>query len=456
MDPDLTLEQDTIVAVATPPGRGGIGIVRLSGPAALQTLMPLLKLEVSAEPRRATFVRILDPASGHLIDEAVITYFAAPNSYTAEDVLEIASHGSPVVLGFLIEQALAGGARLARAGEFTQRAFLNGRMDLTQAEAVRDLIDATTHHQARLAAEQLGGALSRRLSPTKRALLYLIASLEAGIDFAEDDIDVLPDEKIVASLDAVEAPLRSLADSFQYGRILHAGLKLAIVGEPNAGKSSLFNRLLDRDRAIVTATPGTTRDLISERVAIEGIPVELIDTAGLRTTTDEAEMLGIAKSHEALAAADLILVVTDASKVISSQERLLRKELENRPYILVRNKTDLLPDTAGASVPGLDEGVHVSALTGVGIDILREAITSRIHGTATLESGLLTNVRQHDAVSRSLAALSEARRAVAARIPHEMVMLNLYAALQPLDELTGTTTPDDVLNLVFSTFCIGK
>ncbi len=445
----VTLDQDTIVAIATPPGRGGIGIVRLSGTTALPLLLPILTLDSPPSPREARFTRIKDPSTGHLIDEAVVTFFPAPHSYTGEDVLEIASHGAPVVLDFLVQSALEAGARLARPGEFTQRAFLNQRLDLTQAEAVRDLIEAQTLHQARLAAEQLGGALSRRLAPIKQSLIHLIAALEAGIDFAEDDIDVLPDHEILSSLERITRPLQALEASFAYGRILHSGLTLAIVGAPNAGKSSLFNRLLDRDRAIVTATPGTTRDLITEHTAIGGIPVQLIDTAGLRQTTDEAESLGIARSHEALATADLILLVTDSGQPLSPDERTLLESLAARPHLLIRNKVDLHPHCT-------EPGLSTSALTGTGIEALRNAIAAQIHSGSAAESGLLTNRRQHHAITQSLASLAEARQAVHHRLPHELLMINLYAALQALDELTGATTSGDILNLIFSTFCIGK
>src|SRR6201996_9019237 len=294
------ITEDTIVAIATPPGRGGIGIVRLSGPDAQRLLLPHLELRSALLPGRARYCAILDPRggdSGGRLDEGVVTYFAAPNSYTGEDVLEIAAHGSPVILDLLVRRALEAGARLARPGGFTERAFLHGRIDLTQAEAVRDLIAAETLYQVRIAAEQLGGALSRRVAPVKEHLVALVTLLEAGIDFAEDDIDVTPDAEILRRLDAALAPI---AASFREGRLVHNGLTMAIVGRPNAGKSSLFNRLVERERAIVTATPGTTRDLVTERVAIGGIPVELIDTAGLRESADEAESMGIAKSREAM------------------------------------------------------------------------------------------------------------------------------------------------------------
>src|SRR5438128_7524823 len=279
---------DTIVAIATPPGRGGIGVVRFAGPDARAIALPMLRLKHDVEPGRAVFGELIDPHQTR-IDEVVVTYFAKPFSYTTDDIIEISAHGSPVVLRHIVEVAMASGARLAEPGEFTMRAFLNGRIDLTQAEAVRDLIESQTLFQAKVAAQQLEGALSRRLQPTKQKLVELIALLEAGIDFAEDDVAVLPPERILEQIANIRAPLAELAGSFAYGKVVHEGLTLAIVGRPNVGKSSLFNRLVERERAIVTATPGTTRDLVSETVAIGGIPVKLVDTAGIRRALDEAE-----------------------------------------------------------------------------------------------------------------------------------------------------------------------
>ena len=284
------IAQETIVAISTPPGRGGIGIVRLSGPHALEIAQGLIRMSGTLEPARARLAQVVDPDSGQKIDEAVATYFAKPHSYTGEDLVEIAAHGSPVILELLVRLALRGGARLARPGEFTERAFLSGRLDLTQAEAVRDLIEAQTLYQARIAAEQMGGALSRRVQPPKQKLVELIALLEAGIDFAEDDVEVTPDEEIVTRIDTIAVELAVLARSFEHGRMVHAGLRLAIVGRPNVGKSSLFNRLLERDRAIVTASPGTTRDLVTDRLSVGGIPVELVDTAGLLPTAGSPAM----------------------------------------------------------------------------------------------------------------------------------------------------------------------
>jgi tRNA modification GTPase len=391
------------------------------------------------------------------IDEAVVTWFAAPNSYTADDLVEIAAHGSPVVLDLLLRRALALGARLAEPGEFTERAFLSGRIDLTQAEAVRDLIDSQTLTQARQAASQMGGALSRRVAPIKQSLAELIALMEAGIDFAEDDVDVTPEAEIARRIESTAAPLRTLEASFSRGRIVHDGLTLAIVGRPNAGKSSLFNRLVERDRAIVTASPGTTRDPVTERISLDGIPLELVDTAGLREAHDVAEQLGIARSREALADADLVLLVLDATQPLNEEERDLIVAVRSRPALIALNKCDLVATSAEAQAAfeGIQE-VATSALTGEGVADLRARIVALATGGAVSESGLLTNVRQHQAVTTALSALADAARANAASIPHEMILLDLYRALWALDSLTGQTTADDILQLIFSTFCIGK
>ncbi|PYP90659.1 MAG: tRNA uridine-5-carboxymethylaminomethyl(34) synthesis GTPase MnmE [Candidatus Angelobacter sp. Gp1-AA117] len=446
---------DTIVAIATPPGRGGIGVVRLSGPEAGKIAGSMLRLKHDLEPGRALFSELIDE-TGERIDEAVVTYFAKPHSYTTDDVVEISAHGSPVVLRHVIEIALAKGARLAEPGEFTMRAFLNGRLDLTQAEAVRDLIESQTLFQAKVAAQQLEGALSRRLQPIKKKLVNLIAVMEAGIDFAEDDVAVLPAEQILEHISEVEQPLEKLLASFAYGKVVHEGFTLAIVGRPNVGKSSLFNCLVERERAIVTATPGTTRDLVTETVALNGIPVKLIDTAGIRHSTDEAESIGIRKSYEALSEADMVLVVLDSSQGISEEDRELFEAAHHRRALVAANKTDLAK--APLSPPNELKMLRTSAVTGEGIDQLRTEILSAVSGASAgeQETGFLTNIRHQRLVQESLMSLAAAREAVTGRIPHEMIMIDLYSALRPLDAITGETTADDILNLIFSSFCIGK
>lgn len=449
---------DTIVAVSTPPGRGGIGVVRLSGPQARQIAAPFLRLKRPLEAGRAVFGELIDQRAER-IDEVVVTFFGQPHSYTTEDIVEISAHGAPVVLEYVVERALARGARLAEPGEFTMRGFLHGRIDLTQAEAVRDLIESQTLFQAKIAAQQLDGALSGRIKPVKKQLVELIALLEAGIDFAEDDVAVLADERILAAISQIKPPLESLAQSFAFGRVVHEGLTLAIVGRPNVGKSSLFNRLVQRERAIVTAIPGTTRDLVTETVSIAGIPIHLVDTAGIRSDADAVEAIGIRKSYEALADADLVLVVTDdtASQHSDEDQRLLQAT-SGRKRILVRNKCDLgHRDHSGLDSDHLLE-VSTSAMTGEGIEALREKVVAEVSGSSASqqESGFLTNLRQRRLIEESLSALSAATQAVANHTPHEMLLMDLYNALRPLDSITGETTADDILNLIFSTFCIGK
>ena len=482
---------DTIVAISTPVGRGGIGIVRLSGPRAREVAEPMLRLRHELSPGRARFGELIDvgapsnvdelidpaeesPRSGDLesrseldrgsngsdarvLDEVVATYFAGPHSYTGEDVVEIAMHGSPVLLEHVVRACCGRGARLAESGEFTQRAFLSGRLDLTQAEAVGDLIESSTLEQARVAARQMGGALARQVAPVKAELVGLIATLEAGIDFAEDDIEVMPATQIGRAIAEVRAPLEALERSFAYGRVVRDGFRLAIVGRPNAGKSSLFNRLVERERAIVTATPGTTRDLVTERVSMDGIPVELVDTAGLREASDEAERMGIAKSREAMAEADVVLLVVDSAAGVSEEDRAVMSEGAGRDVLVAMNKADLVAAAKNVRVETV-ETIATSAVTGEGIGELRAAIVRAVAGErgGVRESGMLTNVRQHQAVERALHGLDAARAAVEIAIPHEMVLLDLYEALRGLDSLTGATTTEDVLRLIFSSFCIGK
>jgi tRNA modification GTPase len=460
---------DTIAAISTPPGRGGIGIVRLSGPQSTSITAQLVRLRQPLEHARTRLAEVLDEndSSEDRIDEAVVTFFAAPNSYTGDELVEIAAHGSPVVLDLLLRRALGLGARLANPGEFTERAFLAGKLDLTQAEAVRDLIDAQTLTQARQAASQMGGALSRRVAPAKQSLVELIALLEAGIDFAEDDVDVAPQAEISRRIAELLPPLGALEASFARGRIVHDGLTMAIVGRPNAGKSSLFNRLVERDRAIVTATPGTTRDLVTERISLDGIPLELVDTAGLREAFEEVEQLGIARSREALADAAIVLVVLDATQPLNQEERGVLAAVQGRPALVAINKSDLALDSTDGKLDVLNidqlaakemaiPAVATSALTGDGIGALRGKILELATGGAAVEPGPLTNLRQQQSIAAALSALEDAARANETAIPHEMILLDLYRALWALDSLTGQTTPDDILNLIFSTFCIGK
>ena len=334
---------DTIVAVSTPPGRGGLGVLRISGRQAREVAARILRFRQPPEWRTWTAILAeLPDAEGQVVDRVVVTFFERPRSYTAEDVVEISCHGSPVVLRHAVERACDAGARLAEPGEFTLRAFLNGRIDLPRAEAVRYLIEATTLYQARVAAGQAEGSVSRRIAPLKLQLVDLIALLEAGIDFAEDDVGVAADEQILARIEPISSGIAQLIASFNYGKLVHEGLRLAIVGRPNVGKSSLFNRLLEQERAIVTEIPGTTRDLVSETASLGGIPVKLFDTAGIRPGQDLVETLGVERSFQAMADADLTLVVFDLSAPFEDADReLIERARGQGRHLVVGNKCDL-------------------------------------------------------------------------------------------------------------------
>jgi tRNA modification GTPase len=446
---------DTIVAIATPPGMGGIGVVRLSGNEARPVAAAILRFPhpPAWEPWKATLAELLDE-SGTAVDEVVVTFFAAPRYYRGEDVVEISCHGSPVVLRHCVDRALHSGARLAEPGEFTLRAFLNGRIDLPQAEAVQDLILATTLHQARVAAQQLEGSVSRAVAPLKARLLELIALLEAGIDFAEDDVSVAEPKEILARLTPILDEVERLVESFRYGKLVHDGMALAIVGRPNVGKSSLFNRLLERDRAIVTEIPGTTRDTVSETAALEGVPLRLIDTAGIRQEAGVVEKLGIERSYQAMADADVTLVVLDLSEPLTEEDKALLDHVASQGHhVVVGNKADL-PHVAQLR----GDPIRVSALTGEGVDLLRRRIVETIApgGGIPPQAGMITRLRHNLLLKECGEAIRNATRAATVGLPHELLLLDCYAALRPLDALTGATTADDILNQIFATFCIGK
>jgi len=491
-----TFDDETIVAIATPPGRGGIGVVRLSGSRALELAATLVRLPQPApEDRRATLGELLDTQTGRVLDQVLVTRFRKPRSYTGEDVVEISCHGAPVILNYLVECCVARGARAAEPGEFTLRAFLNGRLDLTQAEAVRDLIDSRTLFQARVAAQQMEGSVAARVRPSKEKLVDLIARLEAGIDFAEDDVPVSAWEEIAARIESVQASLAALAKTYEFGRIVREGLSLALAGRPNVGKSSLFNRLLNEDRAIVTEVPGTTRDLVSETASLGGVPLRLVDTAGIRETSDRVEKIGVEKSLQAVADSDLRVLVIDASEGWTEEDsRLFAKIHPLGPTLVACNKADLPPrlapeeleqkvsahaeerslagssdgfaargaapvrSTAQAAPATAVETAWVSALTGGGVPELREKILALAAPVRELapEGEFITNLRHQQAIEAAVCSLAKAREAAGRRVPHEMLLLDLYDALHALDALTGATTVDDVLGKIFSTFCVGK
>jgi len=452
-----TLIEDTIAAISTPLGKSGLGVIRLSGKDSCRITLSLFSApHNSLQDRVPVLGNVFEPRTGEVIDQAVVTYFQAPRSFTREDLVEISCHGSPVILKGVLGLALEAGARLASPGEFTLRAFLRGRIDLVQAEAIRDLIEAQTLFQVKVAQEQLTGSISRRVRPAKEGLVQLIALLEAGIDFAEDDVSVLPEGEIGRRLGDIEAGLVPLQASFALGKIVSSGLSIALAGRPNVGKSSVFNALLHEDRSIVTEIPGTTRDLVSETTQIQGIPVRLMDTAGIREANDHVEQLGIDRSVEALADADQVLFIVDGSEPWTTMDADILLRLEARSYLLVVNKIDLTQELEEQSLPPRAKSVcRVSAKTGEGIDDLRRALFKE-YGLQEGQGGLVTNLRQEQLIQRALMALDKCQKSLINQMPHEVILLDLYSALKALNALTGETTVEDILDNIFSTFCIGK
>ena len=452
----VVCSDDTIVAIATPVGRSALGIVRVSGNDAEPIARRLFDSQSPIEHRVAAFGRWRDE-HGELVDEAVLTLFRAPHSYTGETLVEISAHGNPLILNRILCAIQSAGARLAAPGEFTLRAVAHGKMDLLQAEAVRDFIDAQTESQARTALRQLEGALSKRIRPLQEKLIDIIAQLEAGIDFVEDELDV-PDARAHArAAEEVARDLSGLQQTFTYGRLLYEGLRLVIVGKPNVGKSSLFNRVVSADRAIVTDVPGTTRDVLTETINVDGIPMKFFDTAGIHPTLDFVEGLGVARSVDTLTESDLALVVVDGSAPLDQRDREVLALAEKVPHIVVINKGDL-PQRVEVHSVGEAPVVRLSARSGEGLSDLDSAFRAFLaERRADAHSDVvLTNVRQSEAVGRAVGALHVAISAIGSGTPHEMLLLDFYAALAALNDLTGEVVTEDILGRIFSTFCIGK
>jgi tRNA modification GTPase len=445
---------DTIVAVATPPGRGGIGVVRVSGRSAGAVAVALSDREALLEPRRATLAHVR--IAGSAIDRAVLTFFPAPHSYTGEDVLEISAHGSPVLLRAIVDAAMQAGARLAEPGEFTFRAYLNGRLDLVQAEAVQDLVDAVTPLQARAAFDQLEGTLTARIREIDAALFELCARLEASLDFPEEGYHFVEPGSASAEIDVIVGELESLLADAGRGRLVREGAQVAILGRPNSGKSSLFNQLAGTGRAIVTDIPGTTRDLVTEVVDIDGAAITLIDTAGLHgVPADAVEREGIERAHAARRVADLAIVVLDCSRSLEQDDRDLLAETRHGPRVIVGNKCDLVAEWAAADVHA--DVLQVSAKSGHGVDGLRHAIVAALSGhEPSRDTPAVTNARHADLLARAASALRRASRAAREGTPEECVAADLGEARALLEEVTGARTPEDVLQAIFNKFCIGK
>lgn len=458
---------NTIVALATPTGRSGIGVVRLSGGDALGIARDLVgDSEFSPEPRTAHLRPLHDPSTSAAIDEALITYFKAPHSFTGEDVVEISCHGSPVLLRQVVDICLSLDARMAEPGEFSLRALANGRIDLAEAEAIRDLIDSQTAASARQAVRQMRGEMSQSLQPLKDDLLNIIVVLESALEFVEDDLPPAQLDSVRSRLVEIASETSRLADTYKAGHLIREGLRVALVGRPNVGKSSLFNALLGSDRAIVTDIAGTTRDQIHERFIINDIPISLIDTAGLRDTTDTVESIGVERSRAVMADADIVIVMLDASEQTSDEDREILASVKDLNYLVALNKIDKVPSTdinrivasEHSSLSYLREKITpVSAKTGEGLDDLRHAIIRPFAVEDASFSGfLVTDARHYDLLLRTGTEIEQSIQQLDDKMSEEIVLIGLHNALRYLGEITGETTTEDMLSRIFSTFCIGK
>lgn len=453
--------RDTIAAVSTPPGNGGIGIVRVSGAQAAAIGETIFKPVNNGglKSHRFYFGSIHDPDTGEVVDEAMAVIMRSPRSYTLEDVLELHCHGGILVVERVLTVALRCGARLAEPGEFTRRAYLNGRIDLVQAEAIMDIIGSQTDAALRLAQHQREGLLSRRISEARDSLLTALSLVEAYIDFPEDDLGAADTAAIEAAVATAQGIIGALLAGFDDGRVLREGISVLIMGKPNAGKSSLLNRLLNENRAIVTHIPGTTRDIIEETVNLGGLPVRLLDTAGIRHTSDVIEQEGINRALEKIPLADLVLFVCDSSRPFDTEDRLILDALANRKVIVVLNKVDL---PRALDLPDVFEGMPqqpISASSGEGVEALKEAVKTAFLHDSSLDSRefvAISRARHRDALARADEILERFRNALETGLGLELLAVDLREALSAVGSVTGQTTTDDVLDKIFSSFCIGK
>ncbi|MEE8431941.1 MAG: tRNA uridine-5-carboxymethylaminomethyl(34) synthesis GTPase MnmE [Candidatus Desulfatibia sp.] len=471
------MEQDTIAAVATPVGSGGIGIIKISGRDALSIAAAIFQktgdatdgsrttdahLAAAMQSHRLYHGHIVDPENGRVLDEVLISAMSAPRTYTREDVVEINTHSGQVVLAATLELVLKQGARLAEPGEFTKRAYLSGRIDLTQAEAVVDIINSRTDKALEIAASQIRGDLKQKVEAIRDLLLESLTEIEAAIDFPEDVEDIIKDGKAVAVIanKAIE-PLKELIQQYKEAHILRDGIKMAVVGKPNVGKSSLMNRLIQNDRAIVTSIPGTTRDLIEETLNIGGIPVVVADTAGLHETDDPVEVIGIQKTEEYINRSDLVLFMIDASEPLAREDHRIYETIHNKRSVLVLNKIDLVNNKDGPELPDTWEqtpAIKISALYGEGLGALKDLIVKIAMGDFQLEAenATIPNLRHKIALERCLQLTASAVEAINNKTPFELIAIDIQEAIDALGEIVGLTTREDVIDQIFSRFCIGK
>jgi len=450
----VNVPTDTIAAIATPPGRGGVGIVRISGPGSREIAEAMLGRV--PEPRRAEFLPFRDPA-GEILDEGIAIYFSAPNSFTGEDVLELQGHGGPVVLDRILQAALALGARPARPGEFSERAFLNDKIDLAQAEAIADLIEAGSEQAARSALQSLQGVFSEWVHATVETLTELRMFVEAAIDFSEEEIDFLADERISEQIRFLLDEFDRVQQSAHQGSLLREGMRIVLAGQPNTGKSSLLNALAGRETAIVTDIPGTTRDVLREEIHIDGLPLHVLDTAGLRESTDPVEREGMRRTREALRDADCILLLLDDRTGFTGEDRKILESLtEGPPVLRIHNKIDLTGAAPGWIETPEGPALRLSVRTGEGLSLLREALKKQVGYHGQSEGVFMARRRQLEALTRARQHIEEGWQRLQADRAGELLAEELRQAQQALGEITGEVTADDLLGRIFSNFCIGK
>jgi tRNA modification GTPase len=451
---------DTIVALGTPAGRSAIGVIRLSGPDSLSIVRSIVgDNHFKPRPSQSVLRSIRANGSSSILDRALLSYFPAPNSYTGEDVVEISCHGSPVILRQVVDLTLKLGARLAGPGEFTLRALGNDKLNLSQAEAIRDLINAQTEAAAQQALRQLMGELSARLQVSKQKLIQTIVQLESALEFVEDDLPPLKKRQIASELTDIATDFERLASTFESGHLLRQGLRVTIAGRPNVGKSSLFNMLLASERAIVTEVPGTTRDTITERISLDGVPVLLTDTAGVRDSTDRIENLGVERTRQAMVEADLVVVVIDGSEDLELEDLRVLSQARSGRHIVALNKSDVpsfeLLEKSRSNFEA--STINVSAVTAVGLERLRAAILEPFGYVDSSNAGfLITDARHYDLLLRARVEVQSSLDLLQDGASEELVLMGLHNGLRFLGQITGETTPSEILTEIFATFCIGK